>query len=180
MVKKTKRPVASSAGQQIMPHEASKVTFKSSPPASPMPTDETNEPMVTADDIKVEEDDYDEWEPLRKTATEGLMKITSDIVKSECNEGTVAESKLAVDVRGYDKYNEMNLSKCLENESEFKRVSNVTVVRKTKEYTAGINNLAVKLETTGNTSIECAQANELGSGIAVKIKEEPTEGNPPF
>ncbi|KAG7296997.1 hypothetical protein JYU34_019916 [Plutella xylostella] len=176
VVKKTKRPVAASfAGQQIMPHEASKVTFKSSPPASPMPTDETNEPMVTADDIKVEEDDYDEWEPLRKTATEGFMKITSDIVKSECNEGTVAESKLAVDVRGYDKYNEMNLSKCLENESEFKRVSNVTVVRKTKGNTAGINKPAVKLETTENTSIECAQANELGSQIAVKIKEEPTE-----
>ncbi|XP_048486757.1 uncharacterized protein LOC105381188 isoform X3 [Plutella xylostella] len=175
VVKKTKRPVvASSAGQQIMPHEASKVTFKSSPPASPMPTDETNEPMVTADDIKVE-DDYDEWEPLRETATEGFMKITSDIVKSECNEGTVAESKLAVDVRGDDKYNEMNLSKCLENESEFKRVSNVTVVRKTKGNTAGINKPAVKLETTENTSIECAQANELGSQIAVKIKEEPTE-----
>lgn len=160
--------------------------------------------MVMADAIKVEEQD-----PLRETAAEGFMRITSDIVKSERDEETVAEPKLAQDVRAADDtYIEINVPKSLVNESKLKIVnttkgksvgSNVTVVRKPKGKTAG-NNVPVARKPTGNTtgsnvtgvrktaggnvigntSIERAQTNKSGSEITMEIKQEPPEGNAPF
>ncbi|XP_037966001.2 uncharacterized protein LOC105381188 isoform X5 [Plutella xylostella] len=199
-VKKAKPPViAPSTSQEIIPPVASKVTSKTSLPASPTPTEETEEPMVMADAIKVEEQD-----PLRETAAEGFVRITSDIVKSERGEETVAEPNLAQVVRAADDtYIEINVPKSSVNESKLKIVnttkgksvgSNVTVVRKPKGKTAG-NNVPVARKPTGNTtgsnvtgvrktaggnvigntSIERAQANKSGSEITMEIKQEPSE-----
>ncbi|CAG9109149.1 unnamed protein product [Plutella xylostella] len=195
-VKKAKPPViAPSTSQEIIPPVASKFTSKTSLPASSTPTDETDEPMVMADAIKVEEQD-----PLRETAAEGFMRITSDIVKSERDEETVAEPKLVQDVRADDTYIEINVPKSLGNESKLKienktkgktvgsnvrnpeektTKNNVTVVRKPTGNTTGSNVTGVRKtaggNVIGNTSIERAQANKSGSEITMEIKQEPSE-----